>query len=211
MFLYNSLIILSIFLLIFTLCIYHIYGISPPFVRQEVDDKFNDVYEQNYLANTTCTNNDFPNNEIQSVSYISNGRYLNSTIWLNALFFDPAKTISNYSNNTSFTEKPNLIDMGFSMVIDVISPFDRGIDYNVSYEWNQSQSRWDKIIYEVPSSSANKILSIVKNYSNFYGNDKIHNKGYVNFDFDLGVANFPDEYIIVFNTWKDIENKAKTL
>lgn len=72
------------FLLIFICNIFTIYGISPSFVRQEVDDGIDDLVRNAPLNQTEirkCNISNVPTVNMKAVSYESNGTKLNTTVW----------------------------------------------------------------------------------------------------------------------------------
>jgi hypothetical protein len=93
--------------------------------------------------------------------------------------------------------------IGYGILIDVNSAFDEGVDYSVEIKWNKTKGMWTRVVEEISSSGSARTLNITDNYSNFYGEDALRKKGYVNLNFDLGVANYPNQYNIIFYTYTD--------
>src|SRR6476660_5350554 len=85
---------------------YEIYADSPSITRQEIDDPFHDVIKRypnytiskinygdkldGYIANST---------DITHISYVSDGKYLNATLWLEGGF---NKTLFNKASGIDF-------------------------------------------------------------------------------------------------------------
>jgi hypothetical protein len=110
---------LSIILLLCILTIYFnlhlLYGESPAFVRQEVDDGNSDLYNSSdiilsYRELVSCTYSpSVPSVDIRGISYMSDSKFLNATVWLKNPFqsFINSDVIS--SENPSSPIRPNII------------------------------------------------------------------------------------------------------
>ena len=53
------------------------------------------------------------------------------------------------------------------MLIDVSSTYDKGTDYVIQIQWNETSSQWDKLFGE-SSSSGTRIIDLDYNYTDFY-------------------------------------------
>jgi len=111
------------FLLLFILIIYISYifflnkadAISPSFPRQVIIDGSKDWFPKNLLKtpnsniNTTQCNEKksfFPSYpDIEEINYLSDGKFLNATIWLSSFFEEP-KQYHNFSFNIEPSKKP---------------------------------------------------------------------------------------------------------
>jgi hypothetical protein len=158
----------------------------------------------------------FPN--IQSISYMSDGDKLNATVWLSQLFSESLysellrnETLSppyDFSANTSvpastsdellldsssLSSSPRIIQ--FVMVIDILSVFDKGIDYTVelSSPTEPENPQWTRNVYEI-SAFGNKKLIQTKSFDSFPFNDK----DFVDFSIDLNSIGNPDKYKLLF-------------
>jgi hypothetical protein len=140
----------------------------------------------------------YPNTEIAGVSYSSDGRFLNSTIWLQPVLTDLFNETIKQELYRQSSENITLVGTVFLLSIDVHSSFDRGYDYGVAILWPHSSDFGIKQISEESSFKGTKVLS-VENISNFYNGEVGR---YVNLDFDLAIANYPKEYSIAFATSK---------
>ena len=158
----------------------------------------------------------FPN--IQSISYMSDGNKLNATVWLSQPFSESLysdllrnETLSpsfNFSANTSApasTSDDLLLDslssssspriIQFVMVIDILSVFDKGIDYTVelSSPTEPENPHWTQNVYEI-SAFGNKKLIQTKSFDSFPFDDK----DFVDFSIDLNSIGNPDKYKLLF-------------
>jgi len=119
--------------------------------------------------------------DIQSVSYLSNGRNLNATLWL-----------------ADFTSSPNeyeLVDYG--MYIDADSNNGTGlsgIDYKVEISWNNESRTWTRVFEEWSSSGKTKTLSEEENATNFFQDGD----SYVTLFADLDSILSPNNYRVLF-------------
>jgi hypothetical protein len=161
---------------------------SPSFVRNEVMDSNDDWYyfgvfelgknKQAYtdekifeLTNSTIGN-------IYSVSYISDGKYLNVTFWLTAAF-----------NNTAHPHNPT-----YRTYIDADSNTEtgwEGIDYIGIIEYDRGTKVWTDSFLETSKSGTRELR--VKNYTDF---DR--RSTYVSMSIDLSMMNYPYQYRLLF-------------
>lgn len=217
-----SFVVLLVLTFGFTSFILSAYSLSPSFVRQEVNDNPEDIFDfrsnQFGCVQTEPTNDSegynrpldkldssarSPSTEIGSVSYSSDGRFLNGTIWL----IPPSSEFTNKTTNQAliYSSSQNITTPAtlFTMAIDVHSSFDNGNDYKVEI-YSDKPGSGIKEISETSFTGDSKVLSR-ENASNFYNGSLIsHGTGHVNFDFDLALANYPKEYSISFDTSKAI-------
>jgi hypothetical protein len=148
---------------------------SPPVVRQEVQDKLNDWQITNNTNYKNCIgiekNVTFP--DIGAVSYFSNGKSLNSTVWL-----------SSYLDNLS-----SVLSLKFDMAIHIHSVYSGGpINYHYTLLWDNFKNKWVQTLDEQSWMGTEKRLEENYNYSLDPGNN------YINFNLDLDKISNPDEY-----------------
>ena len=128
--------------------------------------------------------NSFPQiPELEAVTYLSDGHYLNVTFWLSGPFQEIP---------LPFFRAPT-----YSAVIGIVQPYDTTIksDYASSIQWNFTSLTWTRTIDEFIGNQTRTIIQD-KNYTNFFGN--IDNKSYVTLPIDLGKISFPNEYALIF-------------
>jgi hypothetical protein len=189
-----SLLLLSILILILYYITYfsNASAASPSFTRQEIKDNYHDflAYDNSrYIrANSNCSLI-YPPTDIKSVSYISNGKILNATVWMIPPPGIAARDVISPRNLTNFAQLKHIV---YSMYIDVDSIYESGVDYIVNLFWNNTAKVWTKEIIESSPPDAKFLLS--KSDLNNVG------KGYVNLSFDLGIANYPTQYKLFFAT-----------
>ena len=119
--------------------------------------------------------------DIQSVSYFSNGRHLNATLWL-----------------ANFNVSPNdyeLVDYG--MYFDADSNNETGlsgIDYKIEISWNNFSRTWTRVFEEWSSSGESKTLSKEDNVTDFFEDGASHVTLYA----DLNSMLSPNNYRVLF-------------
>lgn len=86
--------------------------------------------------------------------------------------------------------------ISYSMYIDIISVFDKGIDYVYSAHWDKNTNEWEKSITEFSSTGDGIQRVNTTNYTEFFDKDR----GFVKLSADLKNANFPNQYNLVFAT-----------
>jgi hypothetical protein len=151
---------------------------SPPFQRQELKlgsgSWFDMVSRESTRAGTSYI-------DIQSVSYFSNGRHLNATLWL-----------------ADFIVSPNdyeLVDYGMYFDADSNNQTGlSGIDYKVEIYWNNENRTWTRIFEEWSSNGESKTLSKQENVTDFFEDGA----SYVTLSADLDSMLSPNNYRVLF-------------
>jgi hypothetical protein len=174
-----------------------VYASSPSFGRQEVADDIFDIVDKtddnNNIKNssvvvanhTSATTTEMvePSIDIVAANYYSDGRTLNSTIWL----FFPFKE-KPYSNDTQMVRSYGmLIDTDFN---NQTGP--GGIDYQIEIRW-QNQT-WTRVLTEWSKFGFEKILDKKSSYSGFAKDGD----RYVMISADLPTMGSPDKYKAIF-------------
>lgn len=119
--------------------------------------------------------------DIQSVSYFSNGRYLNATIWLADFIVNP--------------KDYELVDYG--MYFDADSNNETGlsgIDYKVEVSWNNESGTWTRLFEEWSARGQSKTLSKQENITDFFEDGASH----VTLSADLDSMLSPNNYRVFF-------------
>jgi hypothetical protein len=152
---------------------------SPFFTRYNIKD---DAFDWIDMSNRTKTLRGEPATDIVGVSYFSDGRTLNTTLWLIFPFMEhPSKyTTLNYGV---------LIDSDFDSSTGV-----GGIDYQVEIRWMNKTRTWDKVTMEWSDSGKEKILDEKRNYTGFYKKQSY----YVSLPVDLSTIVYPNKYRVIF-------------
>jgi len=199
-----------------------IEAISPTFPRQDIKDDVNDLVKLNYpYPIITRINNSDPVEEkiadsidIYAVTYLSDGKTLNATLWLTRGF-----------NDTLFENKNIMVDFG--MYIDVSPESPAGIDGTSSYHkqitWPsnaiidlpgyvhlKSNSSWIENIHEVAPvhHGGHRYLEVAetRNYTKYFEQLAFHQFTYsIPLSLDLKDINFPQKYRVMFYTsiWEE--------
>jgi hypothetical protein len=151
---------------------------SPSFQRQELTLGSGNWFDMFRNKSTSSGPNYI---DIESVSYFSNGRHLNATLWL-----------------ANFTIAPtDYEDVNYGMYFDADSnnrTGSGGIDYKVEINWNSERRTWERILEEWSSSGHSKTLDKKENTTDFFG----RGGSYVTLYADLDSMLSPDNYRIIF-------------
>jgi hypothetical protein len=133
---------------------------------------------------------------ISAVSYISNGKTLNATLWLSNPLIQPPSNASAWWR-PPFTQIP-WFSIRYVMSIHVISAYDIGsLDYAVGIEWNIRNNTWTKTTSLFSPLLDQKVLNSKYNYPVPLG------KKYIDLSFDLGSINYPNLYDVLFAAHDD--------
>ena len=177
--LFGIIALMLIFTISFIICLLDSFVFannSPSFYYKEVKDDYFDLVD---LNSTERVNNTDRNIDILSVDYISDGKFLNATIW----------TYFPFDNNPPKSMK-------YGMLID--SDFDKhtgikGIDNQIEIQWNETAKVWVLLAETWSSNGQQKVIKIINNYQSFYKDG-----GYVDIPLDLGMLHYPDKYKVTF-------------
>lgn len=127
--------------------------------------------------------------DISKAYYLSNGKYLNATLWLVAPIEDKP------SNKTEI--------LGYGMLIDADSNYATGvlgIDYRFGVTWNNSTRSWTKVFEELGSFNElgkvgeKAVVSPIQDYHGFFKSGE----KYVDLSMDLSEIGSPDNYRVIF-------------
>ena len=156
------------------------YAIEAQVTRQSIRDAPLDWI--NIDKQTAATEGD-PSTDIVEVTYFTNGKTLNSTIWV--LF--------------PFRELPvGYSIFNYGMLID--SDFDEdtgagGIDYQLEIRWNNETNTWTRVLTEWSSTAVGgRILEESKNFTHFSGDQLF----YVSFPIELEDISNPNKFRAVY-------------
>ena len=182
-----------------------VFGLSPPFVRQEIQDGMNDVIlidDNNHtITNLIDSGIEQEGNslDIRRVSYLSDGESLNATIWLHGIdnnFVSPEGFLLNFGI---------LIDVNPNPAIGV-----GGVDYHkeiANYAIEDlpvnRTSFWTEDVHEALSDGPHRYLNASErnyNYSKVfqYQREKVGVVYYLPVSLDLRTLGSPDKYKIMF-------------
>jgi hypothetical protein len=153
---------------------------SPAFDRQEVKD-----LENNDLLNMASGGKEGNGSSyvnIRSVTYSSDGSYLNATLWL-----------------ASFNKIPSREKVGYGVLIDADLNENtgyQGIDYKAEISWNRTAQNWTEVVNEFSSAKSERPLNKPLNVTNFYGEKQ--QEAYVTLDVNLNDILTPERYRLFF-------------
>ncbi len=169
-----------------------VFAISPIFSHQVITDAPHDwdISPADSVSNCTYlqkNKNIITYPDLESISYFSDGKTLNATLWLSGLF----------------EEKPSMGEIpSYSMFININSFYGTRIpDYEVSIKWDPLSSTWNKVVTEW-SANDTRVIYEKDNVTGFFDNDPLESgkaKGHVNLSLDLASINYPDSYLGYFS------------
>jgi hypothetical protein len=195
-----------------------IYAESPAFVRHEIHDpdnpdddiKYRNEYPKDPNDPWENVSSDFYEDSdisydainVDSVSYLSDGKTLNVTFWFSA----------------PFDSTPNMYIPTYAMYIDVDSNSKTGsrhgpggADYSVKLTWNNATNKWEKLFGEESATvvgaeyttGSYRLLNKTDNYTNFFeaGNN------YIKLPLDLNAISSPGQYLVTFEA--EYKNMSK--
>jgi hypothetical protein len=135
----------------------------------------------------------FPSPDMESVSYVSDGKTLNATLWLSSPVVENSlsKPLNYSQGNLSMLKK------NYGMAIDVESDNEgQGGDYLLLIQWDNNTKTWIKELFELGSEGSADYRSLDRTYNHTDFFDK--GKNYIVFSLDLDSINSPDRYSILF-------------
>jgi hypothetical protein len=151
---------------------------SPSFERQELTLGSGSWFD---MASGKSTRNGTNYIDIQSVSYFSNGRHLNATLWLPDFKISP----TDYER----------VDYGMYFDADSNNATGlSGIDYKVEISWDNKSRTWTRVFEEWSSNGKSKTLSKEENVTDFFED----RASYVTLDADLDSMLSPNNYRVLF-------------
>ena len=205
--------------------IYCAYGDSPSFSLQGIENirhhwhlENNGIFFGQYSAKniTQCSTRrgHFPFPQIAAVDYISNGKNLNATIWLDSPFQQPTasptvlkevsllpssvhdkRTISLHLAVEKHTIRESIRKYAFLIHPD--SVYDIGQTYQVAVAWNNTSNTWQRTATEsIPSSlqGNNRVLE----QQNYYNLSFVPGQNYVVVVvMNLALLSYPSQYSVI--------------
>ena len=144
---------------------------------------------------TACKNEkkSFRSPDIEAVTYFSDGKTLNATLWLSNQFIEPPSNVSDWLYPHS--KDIPWYKIRYAMSIDIKSVYDTDeTDYSSNVLWDIANNRWDKTVEERSSTGETRILENKTSYIDFF--DK--KKSYVDLSLNLDAIHSPNEYNILF-------------
>jgi hypothetical protein len=158
---------------------------SPPFPRQFMLDDQNDWQPFSVLPNSNCTNilNTIQIPDMTGVTYFSDGKFLNATIWLSGPFKE--------------VPKPEIRPAIYGMNIGIVQSNNMtvNVDYTTSVHWNISNHAWSIATDELLANDR-RTLWEDDNYTGFF--DNTGNKGHVSLSLDLKGVSHPSQFALIF-------------
>jgi hypothetical protein len=154
-------------------------GQTPSFIRQNIKDAPLDWID---AVNQKGSASGAPSTDIAEVTYSSNGRMMNSTMWM--LFPFKVRPIGYSTINYGM-----LIDSDYNE-----NTGQRGIDYQLEIRWNNETKTWTKTLTEWASAVSGRILGRSDNLSSFYGEHSY----YILLPLDLENIQYPSKFRVIY-------------
>jgi hypothetical protein len=163
------------------------FALSPSFSIQEVNTGQHNGIQINGITHAeTKPNYDWPqasSSDIQRVTYFSDGRTLNATLWLGGA------VEKNPSHGVSTAVYGELIDADNNP-----STGKYGVDYQQEVQWSNTTKSWNKIFVQYSSPLNFRTLSKEMNYTGFFQNKE----KYVLMPLDLKSITSPDKFRVIY-------------
>lgn len=167
------------------------FAVPPSFGHQEIRDELFDLIDMksclsrsNDATAYSCGSTQEANQSIDivAIDYFSNGKILNSTIWLVSRIKNISLGYQDAPSYGAFIDADSKVETGW-----------QGIDYQIEIVWNNGI--WNKTLYQFSSIGHTRILKQENQTAEeLY---KINNN-YVIIDLDLTAIGSPDKYKIMF-------------
>lgn len=165
-----------------------VYADSPSFSRQEMNPRTHNGIQLNVI-NHVQTKANYKNtldnsSDIQRITYFSDGKILNTTVWLGGgTKLDPSKY------GASAVVYGMLIDSDDNPATGKF-----GVDYQKEIQWTNKTKMWNLLMVEYSSPTNYRTLDVVKNYTSFSEN----NQKYVLLPLNLKEITSPDRYRVLY-------------
>jgi hypothetical protein len=94
----------------------------------------------------------------------------------------------------------------YAMFLNVNSEYNTGSSaYVIRLAWDYISQSWKKTVEEWSSNGQNRILHEIPNYKEFFADGK----GYILLNVNLGIANFPDQYVVSLSAIDQFVNNGR--
>lgn len=206
-------------MILYTLLTANAFANSPSFVRQVIVDPSNDWFFVKPAMNSSLikasdgriipiqtgrsTEDCIPAeknrfHDISAVSYFSNGKALNATLWLYHPINQPQLNASEWLS-PPFKDVP-FYRLLYGMSIAVHSTYDvEGSDYHVRNFWSIYDKNWTRMLEEMPPTTNETKILVKKSYLPS-GSSLFEKKKYVELSLNLDAVTYPNQYSLLFYT-----------
>jgi len=184
----SFLILVTTILLLSSLHTIVAFAISPSFSIQEVDTGVHNGIQINGITHAeTKPNYNWPlasSSDIQRVTYFSDSRTLNATMWLGG----------------GVEQKPSLYGVSAAIYGELIDADNNpstgkyGVDYQQEIQWSNNTNSWNKLFVQYSSPLNYRTLNIEKNYTAFFQNKE----KYVLMPLDLKSITSPEKFRVIY-------------
>ena len=132
--------------------------------------------------------------DIQKVTYSSNGKVLNATLWLGGVVREKPST---YGAST----------VAYGILVDADNNPTTGkfgVDYQKEIQWNNKTKSWNSILVEYSSPIHFRTIELQKNNTGV-----LDNQNYISLSLDLNSITSPDNYRVLFYSTVIYNNSSK--
>jgi len=177
------------------------YAEPAPFPRQEVNSATHNIIQINGKSHTqTKATYNQPLDKsaiIQRVTYFSDGKTLNATLWMGGgIKHDP------------FMYGASIVAYGVLIDIDNNNATGKyGVDYQQEIQWNSQTKTWNSILFEYSSPTLFRTLDIRKNYTGFFKEDE----RYILLPLTLDSITSPTKFRATYYAVLIYNNNSKTI
>jgi hypothetical protein len=174
---------------------------SSTFSRQEINAGNHNAIQVN-VSTHTQSKADYKglldnSSDIQRVTYSSNGKTLNTTLWLGSVVREKP---SDYGAST----------LAYGMLIDADNNPTTGkfgVDYQKEIQWNNKTKNWNSFLVEYSSPEHFRTLELQKNYTGFFDKDQ----NYIPLPLDLKSITSPSKYRVLYYGTVTYNNNSKVV
>lgn len=164
------------------------------------------------ITQCSTTRNHFPFPKIAAVNYISDGKTLNATLWLESPFQQPnpfplkqaslstSSMVGKHNNFLHFSVKKHIIReevRKYAFIVHVDSTYDTQQTYQVAIDWNNTKHVWRKTTTESPPVSVQGADTRVLEQENNYNRSFIPGQNYIDLSLKLDLLSNPSQYSII--------------
>ena len=179
---------------------HHVFAESSPFSLQEINSGIHNGIQVDGTTHAQ-TKPDYKgpidsSSDIQRVTYFSDGKTLNATIWLGG----------------EVKQNPSIFGASAAVYGELIDADNNpatgkyGVDYQQEIQWSNKTSSWNRLFVQYPSATNLRTLDTEKNYTRFFQN----NQKFVSLPLNLKSITSPDRFRVLYYAIL-IKNNSKIL
>jgi hypothetical protein len=172
------------------------------FPRQEINVGSRNGIQVNLTTNPQSEAADYKgkldnSSDIQRVTYYSDGKTLNTTLWLGAIL-----------NQTIFMKEARYVVYGIFIDVDNNPATGKfGVDYQKEIQWNSTRKTWNSFLAEYSSPNHFRTLESQENDTIVFEK----NQKYFLLPLNLESITFPSKYRVLYYAVVTYNNSSKTI